>query len=48
MFSCDIYRYSAVISKMLKYSEINILNIPVEHLDFAIEHTEKTQRKMDV
>ena len=29
---------SAVISKMLKYAEINILDITVEHLDNTIEH----------
>ena len=33
-----ISRYSAVISKMLKYAEINILDITVEHLDITIEH----------
>ena len=39
IFSCNIYyRYSAVISKMLKYAEINILDITVEHLDNTIEH----------
>ena len=33
-----ISRYSAEISKMLKYPEINILDIIVEHLDNTIEH----------
>ena len=33
-----ISRYLNVISKMLKYTEINILDIIVEHLDITIEH----------
>ena len=33
-----LYVYSGVISKMLKYAEINILDITVEHLDNTIEH----------
>ena len=33
-----ISRYSGVITKMLKYAEINILNITVKHLDTTIEH----------
>ena len=38
IFSCKISRYSALISKMLKYAEINIVDITVEHLDNTIEH----------
>ena len=33
-----ISRYSAQISKMLKYAEINIVNITVKHTDITIEN----------
>ena len=33
-----ISRYSAVISKILNYVEVIILNITDEHLDITIEH----------
>ena len=33
-----ISRYSALISKMLKYASSNILDITVEHLDITFEH----------
>ena len=36
IFSCNISRYSAVISKMLKYAEINILDITVKHPDNSL------------